>query len=406
MNSPPNSYDQINSLLQQLQYSQQIRLHSFSVLTEEVSCLKATLTTNHLNHHPSQWPSSTPFNNHPTTITSTYLFNHGLYTHYPDPSPTFTPSLTPSSINQNTTHTFFQKQSSVTQSPFYHQQPLKFSPPLYQHVGLPSHQNQTPPPFVPPQTAPPSFHHAQHGTLTDEPTLLNTKPSPGPVFISHKPSHHYQPQTISTTATVQFSSPTVISETNTVKAQEPMTDSEINLTIVHENELVVATKFVEPENNETKESQELMVVEGDFTHFVDSVSKVDEEEMKRVLDLVAISDPESDFIEEQKRDVIKDLKTFFFATASPSMETKVLRGVAMAETPSKPSRFFFNLSDFHIHIFDPGRTLTITAFNTKHRHSQIQNFSIFIFYDSDIAFIFEPNGALTDAMEPCVTQRN
>jgi hypothetical protein len=51
------------------------------------------------------------------------------------------------------------------------------------------------------------------------------------------------------------------------------------------------------EINETKESHEIIVVEGDFIHIVDSASKVDNQEMKCVQDLVAISDPGTNFFD-------------------------------------------------------------------------------------------------------------
>jgi len=214
--------------------------------------------------------------------------------------------------------------------------------------------------------------HSQHITHTDEPTPFNTKPSSRPVSISHKPSHHYQPQTISTTATVQFSSPIVI---NKVKTQEPITDSEINLTIVHENELVVATKFVEPEI--TKEPHEQTIVEGDFSHTVGSVSQGGKEEIKFVPDLVAISSHGSDFFEEQKLYVVKDLKESFSATPTPSTEKKVVR--ADEVTPQQHPRLTFALPAVPIHIFDPGGTFKIAVNSSAHR-SQIQFTSCDVFF--------------------------
>lgn len=164
-----------------------------------------------------------------------------------------------------------------------------------------------------------------------------------------------------------------------MKTQEPITDNEINLPIiVHENELVIATKFVEPEI--TKEPHELTIVEGDFSHTVDSVSKGGEEEIKFVPELVAISSHGSDFVAEQKRDV--DLKTFFSATSTPSTKTKVWRGIAITETPSKPSQFLFNLSYFHICIFDPGGILKVTVCSVVRRRLPIlsfRNFTMFTF---------------------------
>jgi hypothetical protein len=93
-------------------------------------------------------------------------------------------------------------------------------------------------------------------------------------------------------------------------------------------------------------------------------------EIKRISDLVALSFPVSDF-EEQKRDVIKYLKTIFSATSTPSIETKVLCDFAVAEMPFQPSCFFFNLSDFHICIFYPGGKLKVTVNSATRRH-QIQ----------------------------------
>lgn len=258
---------------------------------------------------------------------------------------TLNTNLAPPSITHNINHT--QQQTYVTQNPFYQQQPLA--------------PRQTYIPYTPFDQQPlPSLNNNQNFTFKTEPTpFIITNPTPKQNYFSPIPSHHHQSNTISTST---------VSETQTQNTQEPIPNGEI----IPTNDFAAKTQFSVTTINKREEPFELVVGEGVFSHTVDSISQVGEEEIKFVPDLV-ISSHGSDYF-EQKLDVVKDLNESFSATTAPSTEKTVVRTVAV--TPKQHPQLTFALLSVSIQIFDPGGTLTAAV---NHRSIMCRRLTILNF---------------------------